>query len=62
MPATLILREETASGDLVGAHTLSVILSKAFLLADDAQITDPVIRRQIRQGGGHIIYFTTKST
>jgi hypothetical protein len=27
---------------------LSVIISKAFLLADDASITDPTITRQIR--------------
>ncbi len=31
-----------------GDNTLSVILSKAFLLADDAQITDPTILSQIR--------------
>jgi hypothetical protein len=30
-----------------GDHTLSIILSKAFLLADDAKITDPTITRQI---------------
>jgi hypothetical protein len=30
-----------------GDHTLSVILSKAFLLADDAKITDETITRQI---------------
>jgi hypothetical protein len=32
-----------------GDHTLSVILSKAFLLAEDAGIKDPSITRQIRQ-------------
>ncbi len=31
-----------------GDRTLSVILSKAFLLAEDAKITDPSITRQIR--------------
>jgi hypothetical protein len=33
-----------------GDTTLSLILSKAFLLADDARITDTTILRQIRQG------------
>jgi hypothetical protein len=33
-----------------GDSTLSVILSKAFLLADDTKITDPTITRQIRHG------------
>src|SRR5262245_49396062 len=33
-----------------GDQTLSVILSKAFMLADDDQIKDPSIRRQIDQG------------
>jgi hypothetical protein len=33
-----------------GDSTLSVILSKAFLLADDTKITDPTITRQIRPG------------
>lgn len=32
-----------------GDPTLSVILSKAFLLADDSSISDPTITRQIRQ-------------
>jgi len=31
-----------------GDRTLSVILSKAFLLADDTKITDPTILRQIQ--------------
>ena len=31
-----------------GDPTLSVILSKAFLLAEDAKIRDPTIRQQIR--------------
>lgn len=31
-----------------GDSTLSIILSKAFLLADDLKITDPVIVRQIK--------------
>lgn len=33
-----------------GDHTLSVILSKAFLLADDTKIKDPTILRQIQTG------------
>lgn len=33
-----------------GDHTLSVILSKAFLLAEDSKIKDPGIRRQIKSG------------
>ena len=32
-----------------GDSTLAVILSKAFLLADDRQISDPTIKRQIKQ-------------
>ena len=40
------------SGDLFlpfeGDRTLAVILSKAFLLADDSRITDPTITRQIQ--------------
>jgi hypothetical protein len=32
-----------------GDRTLAVILSKAFLLADDTSITDPTITRQIKQ-------------
>jgi hypothetical protein len=32
-----------------GDATLSVILSKAFLLADDTKITDPTITQQIKQ-------------
>ena len=31
-----------------GDTTLSLILSKAFLLAEDTKITDPTILRQIR--------------
>jgi hypothetical protein len=34
-----------------GDTTLSLILSKAFLLADDATITDPTIVHQIRSTG-----------
>ena len=30
-----------------GDHTLAIILSKAFLLADDHKITDPTITRQL---------------
>jgi hypothetical protein len=30
-----------------GDNTLSIIISKAFLLADDARIKDPTITRQI---------------
>jgi hypothetical protein len=33
-----------------GDQMLSIILSKAFLLADDAKMTDPTITRQIRGG------------
>ena len=33
-----------------GDNTLSVILSKAFLLAEDAKIKDPTITRQIKSG------------
>lgn len=33
-----------------GDHTLALILSKAFMLADDTQIKDPTIVRQIRNG------------
>ena len=33
---------------LVGDRTLSIILSKAFLLAEDGKIEDPAIVRQIR--------------
>ena len=33
-----------------GDATLSIILSKAFLLADDRKITDPTITRQLRRG------------
>jgi hypothetical protein len=33
-----------------GDRTLSIILSKAILLADDSQITDPSIVNQIRRG------------
>lgn len=43
---------DTATGALFlpfeGDSVLSIILSKAFLLADDARITDPSITRQIR--------------
>jgi len=31
-----------------GDSTLSLILSKAFLLAEDSKITDPTIARQIK--------------
>lgn len=34
-----------------GDNTLSVILSKAFLLAEDTKIKDPTITRQIKSGG-----------
>lgn len=33
-----------------GDNTLSIVLSKAFLLADDQKITDPTIVRQIQTG------------
>lgn len=32
-----------------GDRTLSIILSKAFLLAEDGKIKDPTIMRQIRE-------------
>jgi len=32
-----------------GDQTLSIILSKAFLLADDKKISDPSITRQIKR-------------
>ncbi len=32
-----------------GDPTLAVILSKAFLLADDRKITDPTITRQLKR-------------
>ncbi|MEX1094530.1 MAG: hypothetical protein WED34_00685 [Planctomycetales bacterium] len=32
-----------------GDRTLSIILSKAFLLAEDAKIDDPTITRQLRR-------------
>ena len=32
-----------------GDHTLSIILSKAFLLAADTKISDPTITRQIER-------------
>ena len=45
-------RATTAADDVhlpfEGDDTLSVILSKAFLLADDAHISDPTIRRQLK--------------
>jgi hypothetical protein len=34
-----------------GDSTLSSILGKAFLLAEDHRITDPAIVRQVRGGG-----------
>jgi hypothetical protein len=48
-----IVPDRGASGNGVflpfeGDRTLSVILSKAFLLADDTKITDPTILSQIR--------------
>ncbi len=33
-----------------GDHLLSIILSKALLLADDTKITDPTIVSQIKRG------------
>ncbi len=49
----IVPKQTVAEGERVylpfeGDGTLSVILSKAFLLADDARITDPTITRQIR--------------
>jgi hypothetical protein len=40
--------ERDGSLPFEGDQTLSVILSKAFLLADDGSIVDPTITRQIR--------------
>jgi hypothetical protein len=47
-------RQTTGGGERVflpfeGDGTLSVILSKAFLLADDARITDPSITSQLKK-------------
>ena len=46
-------RDNIASGNVFlpfeGDRTLSIILSKAFMLADDVSITDPTITRQIRK-------------
>ena len=43
--------EQAGGGQLFlpfeGDHLLAVIMSKAFLLADDRKIKDPTIRRQI---------------
>ena len=49
----IVPKQAVASGEQVflpfeGDGTLSIILSKAFLLAADAKITDPTITRQIR--------------
>jgi len=32
-----------------GDHTLAIILSKAFLLAEDKKISDPTIIRQLKR-------------
>ena len=44
-------RSRTRTDDLFlpfeGDNTLSIIISKSFLLADDTKITDPTITRQI---------------
>ena len=50
----IVPRQATAGGERVflpfeGDGTLSVILSKAFLLADDARITDPSITNQLKK-------------
>jgi hypothetical protein len=50
----ILARQSTAAGDRVflpfeGDGTLSVILSKAFLLAADSKITDPSIVSQLRK-------------
>ena len=38
------------TGDGIEDERLSLILSRAFLLADDASITDPTIVHQIKRG------------
>jgi hypothetical protein len=50
----IVAKQAVAGGERVhlpfeGDGTLSVILSKAFLLADDAKITDPTITSQLRK-------------
>jgi hypothetical protein len=50
----IVPKQATAGGERVhlpfeGDGTLSVILSKAFLLADDAKITDPTITSQLKK-------------
>jgi hypothetical protein len=50
----IVPKQTTAGGERVhlpfeGDGTLSVILSKAFLLADDAKITDPTITSQLKK-------------
>jgi hypothetical protein len=50
----IVPKQTTAGGERVflpfeGDGTLSVILSKAFLLADDARITDPSITSQLKK-------------
>jgi hypothetical protein len=50
----IVAKQTVAGGDRVflpfeGDGTLSVILSKAFLLAADTQITDPTITSQLKR-------------
>jgi hypothetical protein len=50
----IVPKQSTAAGERVflpfeGDNTLSVILSKAFLLADDRKITDPTITSQLKR-------------
>ena len=43
------MRREAVLLPFEGDHTLDVILSKAFLLAEDTKIKDPTITRQIAE-------------
>ncbi len=50
----IVPKQTTANGERVhlpfeGDGTLSIILSKAFLLADDMKITDPTITSQLKR-------------
>jgi hypothetical protein len=50
----IVPKQAVAGGERVflpfeGDSTLSVIVSKAFLLADDANITDPTITNQLKR-------------
>ena len=49
MPKQTIAGPERVFLPFEGDGTLSVILSKAFLLADDTKITDPTIISQLKK-------------